>query len=623
MAMHRALLLLAASVALAAEEADPARQPLELAYAALQAKRYETAVRLFRKAAELAPQRASIRKDIGYTYLKMGDSESARGEFAEAMRLSPGDLHASLEYGFLCYETGRNAEARHIFDKVRSAPDTELSETAERAFQNIDQPLAEGIDRWQKALAANPADFNAHRELATLAESREDPAVAAEHYLKAWRLRPSQRSLLVDLGRVYLAANMPEQAQAALIAAAWGGETRAAEAARGIMPPRYPYVYEFRQAIELDPDNAALRSELASLLYAMGRQAEADKETGRAPATSKVQAGETGYRTTEQIRALADKSYQAGYMRDALEYYSLLHDREPLDYRAILQLGWTNNILGRDKEAVRWFNIARSSGDARISSEAARAYFNLRPYNARFRVTAWILPSYSSRWEDMFTYGQVKVEFKPGRLPLRAYGSVRFVGDALRTSHELSPQYLSESAFIPSVGVATEYRHGVMLWAEAGMATSYLDSSRNLPRTEADLRGGAAYHRGFGTLLGANKRGIFAETNDDGVYLHRFNQDFILYSQNRLGITLPARPALGGLQMQFFLSTNFSSDLRREYWANTAEAGPGLRFRWNWMPASWVYSVSFLRGVYTVTEGNPRDRMYSDLRVSYWYAFRR
>ena len=94
---------------------------------------------------------------------------------------------------------------------MRTTDNPELKATAEQAFQNVDRPLAEGIERWTSALASNPDDFNAHRELALLAERRENRALAAEHYLKAWRLRPSERSLLVDCGSIpYRAHELPD-----------------------------------------------------------------------------------------------------------------------------------------------------------------------------------------------------------------------------------------------------------------------------------------------------------------------------------------------------------------------------------------------------------------------------
>src|SRR6202043_3081010 len=113
---------------------------------------YDQAVTAFRQATELAPNRASIHKDLAYTLLKIGENEIARDQFAEAMRLDPADQHLALEFAFLCYETKQQAEARRIFNRIRKTGDA----TAEQAFQNIDRPLAEGIERWTKALAMSP-----------------------------------------------------------------------------------------------------------------------------------------------------------------------------------------------------------------------------------------------------------------------------------------------------------------------------------------------------------------------------------------------------------------------------------------------------------------------------------
>ena len=624
MGIRLALVFVSASVILAGQTvADSARQPLEQAYAALQAKKYDAAIELFLTAASQAPGRAFIRKDLAYTYLKTGDTEAARDQFAEAMRLAPEDLHAALEYAFLCHETGKTVEARHIFNQVRTTADPELRATAEQAFLNIDRPLAEGIDRWTKAIQADPADFSAHRELATLAERREDPSLAAEHYLQAWRLRPAQRSLLVDTGRVLLAAGRLDEAHAALLAAAWGGETRAAEAARKLLPPRYPYVYEFRQAIDLDPGNLELRRELAFLLAAMGRTAESEKELAAIPQTVDSNRNSRTERSPREIKELADKSYRAGYLRDALDFYSAAHEQNPLDSGVVLQLGWTYNVLGQDQQALSWFNLARRSPDPKIAAEAAKAYATLRPSHARFRITGWLFPSYSSRWGDLFTYGQLKAEVKLGQLPLHAYVSTRFIGDTRQLSNEARPQYLSESSFIPGAGVATNYWHGAMLWAEAGVATSYLNNRSNLPRLAADYRGGIAFYWGLGRLMGSRKSGPFLETNDDGVFISRFQNDFILYSQNRVGVNLGRAGRLGSLETMLYWNLNSSADVRRQYWANTLEMGPGLRFRWAWMPPSWVCSVNLVRGAYTVVEGNPSNRLYNDLRVGFWYAFTR
>ncbi|HSW50241.1 MAG TPA: tetratricopeptide repeat protein [Bryobacteraceae bacterium] len=617
------LLVAAACLALCGQEQDPAWDPLNRAYQALEVKAYEAAVEHFLAAVKAAPERPSVRKDLAYAYLKIGETESARDQFQEVMRLAPDDLGAALEFAFLCHETGKTGLARHVFDRLRKEGDPAARATAETAFQNIDRPLEEGIQRWREALKADPDDFSAHRELADLASRREDLPLAAEHYLKAWRLRPQWRNLLVDLGKAYAAQGLTEQASAALLAASRGAEPRAAEAARRLLPERYPYVYEFRHAIELDPDNLDLRRELVYLLEAMGRSAEAQTELHRIPLSLKQRPDDAIPQPEEDVKKLADRSYQAGYLRDALKYYSAAHERDPLDFRVMLQLGWTHNMMGQDGQALRWFGLARRSADQRVTSEADRAYEALRPSVARFRTTIWLFPTYSSRWRDVFSYGQVKTEWKLGRLPVRAYLSTRFIGDTRTLTGDASPQYLSERSLIFGAGLATSYWHGLMLWAEAGSAAHYQDVRNSLPRMAADYRGGVAFYRGIGTLFGRREGGLFAETNDDGVFLSRFQNDFLLYSQNRTGYTLPPASSLGNLESQLYWNTNFTADLRRQYWANTAEMGPGIRFRWKWMPTAWVFSVNLLRGVYTRAEGNPWPRTYTDLRAGFWYAFTR
>ena len=88
---------------ISAQPPDPAYQPLERAYQALRDKAYDQAIASFGQALALSPNRASIRKDLAYTLLKVGENEAARDQFGEAMRLDPADQHVALEYAFLCY----------------------------------------------------------------------------------------------------------------------------------------------------------------------------------------------------------------------------------------------------------------------------------------------------------------------------------------------------------------------------------------------------------------------------------------------------------------------------------------------------------------------------------------
>src|SRR5262245_27817638 len=128
--------LLAVYAILQAQVTDPAYEPLSRAFETLRARDYDTAISYFLKAVEAVPNRPSIRKDLAYTYLKVGENDLARAQFQEAMRLDPADTQVALEYAFLCNEAKEQAQARRIFDRLRRSGNA----IAERALRNIDAP---------------------------------------------------------------------------------------------------------------------------------------------------------------------------------------------------------------------------------------------------------------------------------------------------------------------------------------------------------------------------------------------------------------------------------------------------------------------------------------------------
>jgi Tfp pilus assembly protein PilF len=636
---------------------DPAYEPLTRAYEALRARDYDAAIAGFLKGIEAVPRRASIHKDLAYTYLKIGENDLARDQFSQAMGMDPNDTQVAMEYAFLCYETKEQQQARRIFDRIRKTGDA----TAEQAFRNIDAPLAAGIERWKKAIEMGADNFSAHFELATLAEQRDELALAAEHYEKAWRLLPDRRSVLVDLGRVWKALDRTDDATAALLAASRGAEPRAAEMARELLPPRYPYVPEFRRALELDPSNVELRRELAYQLLRMQREPEAEQEfrvltetapddllsatqlafllyacgehTAALPLFERVLAGkdeELANRVRAVLRipqvlkargdappasidakVMAERSIKAGYIKDALKYLQIAHEDDPGDFQVMLKLGWTYNILHQDLLAFRWFDLARKSPDPQIAAEAGHAWRNLRAVTERFRTTAWLYPIFSTRWHDFFSYAQIKTEIRTSS-PIRFYVSTRFVGDTRLTIGAAAPQYLSESSFILAVGAATAPWHGITGWAEAGWAISYI-TGHMLP----DYRGGISAARGIGHTLRGESSGWFADTTLDAVFVSRFGNDFLVYDQSRLGYAFGPQTLRGQLSW----NANLTFDSQRQYWANFGETGPGLRVSSSLLPQSTYVTFNLLRGAYLIDTGNPRRPNFNDLRAGFWYAF--
>jgi tetratricopeptide (TPR) repeat protein len=642
-----------ATAAFGQPPADPAYEPLNGAYEALRARSYDSAISLFQKAIELAPGRAAIRKDLAYTYLKVGENELAREQFRSAMEIDPADSQVAMEFAFLAYETKQQAEARRVFDRIRKLGGPSAI-TAEQAFQNIDAPLAAGIERWKSAIAMGGDNFSANFELATLAEQRDELPLAAEHFEKAWRLLPDRRSVLVDLGRVWMAMNRTEDGTAALLAASRGGEPRAAEMARELLPDRYPFVPEFRAALTLDPGNVELRRELAYLLLRMDRQPAAEEQfrilveeapddllaatqlgfllyargehDAAQPLFDRVLAGSDDdlanrvravlrlpqllhARTEPQpaatdAKVMAERSMQAGYMKDTLKYLQIAHEADPGDFGVMLKLGWAFNILHDDRQAMRWFDLSRRSPDPQLAAEATKAWRGLHDAREMFRTTVWLYPIYSTRWHDFFSYGQVKTELLKNRW-VQPYASIRFIGDTRVTIGGTSPESLSESSFILAGGLRTAPWRGVTGWFEAGSAMSYI-TGHMLP----DYRGGFS---GQWQKI-PESSGWFGDTSADALYISRFNQDSLLYSQSRAGYA-------ASRHLQLYWNGNFTVDAKGQYWANFVETGPGVRASSALLPKSMWFSVNLLRGAYLTNEGNPRRPNFTDVRVGVWYAF--
>jgi hypothetical protein len=553
------------------------------------------------------------------------------------MHLDPADSHVALEYAFLCFEAtenapARKAEARRIFARIRETGDAESKATAAQTFRNIDEPLAAGIARWQNSIASSKPAFTSYYELAQLAEERDELELAAASYRSAFALSPERKSVLVELARTEKARGNTDGMMAALIAASRGGEPRAAELAREQLPERYPYVYEFRNALALDPSSAALHREFAFLLLNMSEKDQSlrpeaeqefqkigDKDDAAKKQLDLLKRADRAASANIQLVpddpvTMGDRSYKAGYLKDAKRYFEQAHEENPDDTSIDLKLGWTNNMLHDDPTALHWFDLARASDDPAVAAEAGKAYNNLRAAVEFFRTTVWLYPLYSSRWADVFGYGQIKTEFRQKKAPLHLYVSMRLTGDARRTTGGVDPAALSESALISAGGVATNQWHGALAWFEAGVMVSYLNANH-----WPDYRGGVSYAHTWGASLIAEAPGWFHESTNDGVFISHFADDTLFYSQNRTGYTA----ILGSSRVQPFWGNNINVDVQHQYWANTFETGPGVRYRHSRMPASMWITFAAVHGVYLTNTGNPRGPNYNDFRIGAWYAFTR
>ncbi len=645
------ILVMSASCVLAQLPAGDAE--LNAAYKAVARKDYDTAIELFRKALSQQPANESAHKDLAYTLLKAGENADARDEFGAALGLKPHDETAALEFAFLAFETKKPIEARRMFDRLRHSENSATRATAEQAFQNIDRPLADGIARWKEALAraANPNElpmFSAHWELAQLAELRDELPLAAEQYEICRKLKPQLSEVLLILARVWQELNRVEEANTALLAASRSTDSRTAELALEHLPSRYPYPYEFANAIKFDPRNVTLRRELAFLYLAMHHEAEAAEQFHqvlvldpndrlsreqldamhgfKTRPDAAAAAGATGAVSAIDPKTMGEKSLALGYTRDAIKYLRQAHEQHPRDAEVALKLGLAYNLANDDADALPYLDLARKAEDPSVAAEATKAYHTLSG-DPVAQTTVWVLPMYSTRWHDFFTYGQIKHTIPMPWLGsanklLSFYVSARFDGDVRSglINQSIAPQYFSENSVIPAVGVSSKTWYHLTGWAEAGQAISYLPGRRDTGAAVPDYRGGVNFAKGFGRLLGSKTAGLFYETTGDAEYVSRFDKDWLFYWQNRVGRTFN----LWGASAQLLFNLNYTRDVKSQYWANTAEMGPGLKVHLPWMPRNVYWTTDLLRGVYLegpqVDIQPHRHYNYDDVRVGFWYA---
>ncbi len=608
---------------------------LDLAYEHLRAQRWAEARTGFEAGLTAHPDADQARLDYGYLLLKIGETEAGRDQLKQVLQRREQDERLMLEYAFLAFETGRRPEAFELFLRLKQAKDAEIRATATDTFNRLDRELQAAIERWEKAAEQTPEVYSVHEELARFREERNDWVGAAAAYRVAFGLKPDKRRLLLDIARVEKEAVRPDYAHAAWIAASRGEPPMVAEEAREHLPLRYPYVYEFELAIQLDPLNVPLRRELGFLLLKMNRDKEAvavfEQVLQLAPEDALATAQLAFLKVKKQpeltsgltaVKELADRSMEKGYLRDALRYLQQLHEADPTDDPTTLRLAWAHNMVKQDQQAVRYFDIARRSSDARVAAEAEQAYRNLRPSLRPVRTTAWMLPFYSSRWQEVFAYGQVKSEFKLPFTGLRPYISARFIGDmganggrVLGPAGQASPGALSESAVVLAVGLASPRKHGLMAWGESGGSWQYFAKRNGTATIRSDYRGGVNFARGFGAANLSNEGGWFAATTVDGVYLSRFDNNVLFYAQNRIGYHAPSSP------VQIYLNLNLTTDIQRMDWANYYEIGPGVRWRPPGLPKSTFLFADLVYGRHMLKGDGLRTRRYLDFRAGVWYAF--
>jgi tetratricopeptide (TPR) repeat protein len=277
-----------------------------------QQSRFEEAVRALKRALELDPKLPPTHALLGFSYFRMGDFKSARDELTLAVKLNPGDKNAQLILGRSLYELGAYKDAAQVLEKLQDedpknpdalytlglihmelaastlgelqkvAPDSYLIELLLGRFAEIKQLYFEAIEHYKRALAKDPNGLGLDYALAHALWASGRSQEALPEYQRALKIDPYDYNASWEAARIVLGDNPAE---------AFRLSTRALELmpaipealsirGRALLALRKPAeaVKDFKEASELDRDDASNHYHLAQAYRLLGMNEEAQSE---------------------------------------------------------------------------------------------------------------------------------------------------------------------------------------------------------------------------------------------------------------------------------------------------------------------------------------------------------
>ncbi len=215
----------------------------------------------YQYARALQPEMAEWRYYLGRLHATLGNSSAAATEFEAFLKLRPDDRPARLALGQALAEMGDTAGARAAFAKLLAEEEGAVAHFELGQLDAEGSDFAAAANHFERALALQPSASRLHLPLARAYRQlgREDDA---EHHLAQRGNGPLQIEdpLIEQLGQ--LATGFRSFANRG-VTAFRQRDYRAATAA-------------FAKAVELEPDNANARQNLASALLLSGQPEPAE-----------------------------------------------------------------------------------------------------------------------------------------------------------------------------------------------------------------------------------------------------------------------------------------------------------------------------------------------------------
>jgi tetratricopeptide (TPR) repeat protein len=316
-----------------------------------------TALTRFERAAELAPDYASIHFYIGYGRYQAEELDAAERHFSRALELDPGMVNALLGLGRVSMARGEPERALSYFEHAaRLAPD-EAAVHVHLAQVHRASGEPQRADEEQRRAAASPRRPQVGG-MAALVDPVREELVLRQGVSLEW-LRQKTRRLL--------------------------DEQRGEEA-----------LQTWEEVIEVDPGSTGALVESARVLIELGRLDEARERVGRA-LQLEPEHGEANAVRGDLLAAAGDRRAAIAAYRDAVDLEPGLHEARTRLARLLLETGRVEEGLRMLRITVRErpdnadvrFNLARAlsfSDRPGEAVEASREALALDPDHRETRV---------------------------------------------------------------------------------------------------------------------------------------------------------------------------------------------------------------------------------------------
>ncbi len=288
----------------------------------------------------------------------------------------------------------------------------------------------------------------------------------------------------------------------------------------------------------------------------------------------------------------------------------------------MLRLGWTYNILHDDPEAERWFNLARQSPDPdqakrgrpgfQQPGNCAPSAFEPRSGCSRFSRRAGTTCSVTARRRP---------RCRLGNLPVSAYLSTRFDGDARVTTGPVAGGMTAAAVFIGG------FVHPGLRAGQPSMARSdRLGRGRAKP-----LSISTSSHEAHDSRL-PRRRVLCARVSGTACRRPRAPspKPTTTASSSAASTTTcccTRRTAPATHSRSTWASAAVLLERQRDrryatgqYWANYVETGPGCGFKFRRAATPAVFGERAARSL-SDQRGQSAAAELFDLRVGFWYAF--